>query len=97
MLEREEVAEDERELEVVSAIATASAICVNTREWDTSFKLQIRDVWKKENKALSNRRKNCFELVIILQQKKASVSSLLPDLLKYSVVSGLLANLLIHS
>lgn len=29
--------------------------------------------------------------------KKTSVNSSLPDLLKYSVVSGLLANLLIHS
>ena len=40
---------------------------------------------------------NGFGLVIILQQKTTSVSSSLPDLLKYSVASVLQANLLIHS
>jgi len=50
VLEREEVAEDDRELEVVSVTAMASAICA-TRKNDT----QINE-WKKENKVLSIRK-----------------------------------------
>ena len=51
VLEREEVTEDERELEVVPAVATASAICsVNRKGWETSFKLYIGDVSEKENR-----------------------------------------------
>lgn len=74
MLEREELAEDDRELEVVSVTAMASAICA-TRKNDTQIN-ELVTHWKsetcgkKENKVMSIRKRMVqFGLVVILQQK----------------------------